>query len=449
MSEKAHRRKTILFFLAISLFGYIAFKETKDIRINETFADEYLVEEEIQASEDLPIAQPMYFEIDENLNPIKEIYPEMVLSATDSTTNCQAADLVYSSSTTCYQDSGTTQADMTSSGTTDVGTVIKKDATIRLTNIEVPPIFSGSPTMDTNVKQIYKDDKGNAHWTLKPAGEVINTKTAQSNTYAGDNDTNKYLQEAESATTVPYGITYNIEASGNATGGGDNELTISQYYGNNCEVGCDNAPNPTPEKSNAISEFLFRSDQYAGYEESDEVTNSEIEACDKNTKFYNMNIEGTSPIACTPTLKDLVISFTKKITNIFDANACSSDDENNEECVSTADIVVIVESPWGSKKDCLENGTCLNAFNESRNSNFKYAGEDGYGDIYILTNCTANIDGAPDIALKCAWDISYISDEIQFQSVDNIPDEEYPDREEYVRFHIQESENRTEQPLSM
>ena len=418
MSERLHRKKIILFFLAISLFGYIAFRKTKDVTTQEIFADEYIVAEDVQETNDNILTQPLFFEIDEDLNPVKEVYPEVVLSATDSSSDCQSTDLVYTSSTTCYQDSGSTDMDMTDSETPEVGKVIKKNASIKLTNIVVPPIFSGSPAMDTSVKQIHIDNKGNSHETLKPAGEITSTKTAQSNTYAGDMDTKAYLEAAERATTVPYGITYNIQASGGATGGGDNELIISQYYGNNCEVGCDNAANPTPEKSNKISEFLFRSEQYAGYEESEEIVNSEIEACDENTEFYEMDIEGTSPKACTPTLKDLFISFTKKVSNLFDADSCSPGDEDSEdngECVSTADIVVIIESPWGSKKDCLENGTCLNAFNESRNSNFKYAGQGGYGDVYVLTDCTANIDGAPDIKLKCAWDISYVGDELEYR----------------------------------
>ena len=449
MSQKAHRKKTMLFFLAISLFGYFAYKKTKDVDMEKTFAGEFIVEEDVQVSNDNILAQSLFFEVDEELNPVKEVYPEMVLSATDDTNDCQASNLVYSSSTTCYQSSGSTEADMTDVDTPEVGEVIRKDAKIRLTSIEVPPIFSGSRTMDNDRKQIYVDDKGHPHETLKPAGEITSTKTAQSNTFAGDTKTQDYLEDAEDATTVPYGIKYNIETSGNATGGGDNELTISQYYRNDCEEECDNAPNPTPEKSNKISEMLFRSEQYAGYEESEEIVNSEIEACDANTEFYDMNISGTSPKACTPTLKELFISFTKKITNAFDSNACSPDDEDNEACVSTANIVVIIESPWGNKKDCLENGTCLNAFNESRNANFKYAGQDRYGDVYVLTDCTANIDGAEDVALKCAWDISYVADEVEFQSMDNIPGEEYPSREEYVRFHISESENRTEEPLSM
>jgi hypothetical protein len=450
MSERVHRKKILLFFIAISLFGYFLYKKTKDVKTEETFTSEYIIEEDIQETNDNILAQSLFFEVDEDLNPVKEVNPQMVLSATDDT-NCEATNLVYSSSTTCYQDSGSTEADMTKTTTPDVGTVIKKDANIRLTSIVVPPIFSGSRTMDTNVKQIHRDSDGDYHWTLKPAGEIISKDMAKSNTYAGDTDTQGYLDEAESATTVPYGIMYNIKASGNATGGGDNELTISQYYPNDCSEKdrCDNAENPTPEKSNKISEMLFRSEQYAGYEESDEIVNAGVEACDTNTEFHEMDISGTSPIACTPTLKQLFISFTKKITDAFDANACSPDDEDNEACVSTADIVVIIESPWGNKKDCLENGTCLNAFNESRNANFKYAGQDGYGDVYVLTDCTASIDGAKDVALKCAWDISYISDEVEFQSVDNIPGEDYPDREDYVKFHITESENRTEEPLTM
>ena len=84
-----------------------------------------------------------------------------------------------------------------------------------------------------------------------------------------------------------------------------------------------------------------------------------------------------------------------------------------------------------------------------RNSNFKVAGNDEYGDVYVLTNCRVNIEGVGPVDLKCAWDISYISEEVVFQSADNIPSEEYPDREDYINFHIRQSEIRTEQPIPM
>lgn len=437
------------------MFGYFAFKKTRDIDVNEALADEYIIEESVQDTDDNTIlAQAMFFEVDEDLNPVKEVYPEVVLSATDSDSTCKSGAITYSSSSVCYtsSSSGSADVDITQTSKVGVGDLIKTDDfKLTLTNIEVPPLFSGSPTMDSNVRQIYKDDEGDYHWTLKPAGEMINRNVVEGNTYAGDNQTKEFLDVGDSYQTVSYGVEYSVEVSGEANGGGENSLTISQYYENDCMDDCENSANPTPQKYLMSSEILAKSNQYAGYYESllEEEDTQQIEVCDENTEFITMNISGTSPIACTPSLKELWISFKKKISNLFDAEYCSPEDEENGSCISTASIVVIMESPWGSKDDCAKDGQCVNEFNDLRNGNYRVAGDGGHGDVYVLTDCTAEISGVGPVDLQCAWDISYISEELEFQSVDNIPGEDYPDKEDYINFHINESENRTTTPLSM
>jgi hypothetical protein len=108
-----------------------------------------------------------------------------------------------------------------------------------------------------------------------------------------------------------------------------------------------------------------------------------------------------------------------------------------------------MESPWGTKTDCAENDQCVNEFNRLREGTVKIPGEDTGGGVYVLTDCVARVEGVGEQNLKCAWDIEYIAKEVEYQSYDNLPGEDYPDTMEYLNFHINEAENRTEEPKRM
>jgi len=457
MSERLNRRKTIYFLLGLSLFAFFAVKITRNQSIDsKTVMGEYTVEENVQTdSDDSSTVQAMFFEVDDELNPVKEIYPSVVLSAESNVGDCQKADIVYSSSSVCYSSSANFSEDLTQEGSVEVGELISTgDLEIRLVDIEVPPLYSGSPTMDSSVRQVYKDNNGDYHWTLRPSGEMIEEEVVKSDTYPGDTYTEGLLDEARASQTTAYGIEYSIEVEGDAEGGGDSELTISQYYENdtgNCEDSCRNEDNPTPEKYLINSKVLAKSKQYPGYYDSiaEETDGEEIEECDSDTQFYNMDIAENRLIACTPTLEEVVVSFFKRIASLFQAESCSEEDENNGSCISTADIIIVMESPWGTAKDCAENGQCVNEFNDLRTGDFEYPKEDDSGDVYVLTDCSVYIEGLSTQSVKCAWDISYIAEELEFQSNDNIPGEDYPSKSDYLDFHITESENRTDTPLSM
>jgi len=146
---------------------------------------------------------------------------------------------------------------------------------------------------------------------------------------------------------------------------------------------------------------------------------------------------------CTPSLKQVVMSFFKRITSLFEADKCSNQGESSEACISTASIVIIMESPWGSKEDCAD-GACVTEFNELRNGGFSIPSSDASSRIYVLTDCYANIEGQSNVLLSCAWDMDYITQELEFQSHDNIPQEVFPDRMDYINFHVWESERRTD-----
>ncbi len=455
MSEKARRRKTLLLFLAIALFAYFAVKKFDNVNASTRSleTEEYTLTENVQNQlEQNHLVQDIFLEVDDELNPVKRVYPDLVLSENDTTT-CRTTDLVYSSEKICSttDSQGGFQADLKGGGEVEVGSVISRDASISLVSVVVPPLLSGSPTMDSEVRQIYRDTKGNYHETLKPAGEMISRRVIESNTYPGDENTKAILDAADNSRNVPFGVEYNVNVGGDASGGGENQFTVDQYYTNDCGEKCNNPSSGTLQKYLDTSSILAGLSQIPGYyDEVDEQEVSEnIESCSDDSTFLNMDVEGTAPIGCTPSLKEVIVSFVKRINNIFDANSCTEGSEEGGDCVSTANIIIIMESPFGTKQDCAENGQCVNEFNELRAGNVKIPGGDTGGNVYLLTDCVARIDGIDEQTLKCAWDIDYISKEVEFQSYDNLPGEEYPDTMEYLNFHIDEAENRTDEPKKM
>jgi hypothetical protein len=449
MSEKAHRRKIMFIFLAISIFAYFSAKRFRNIDIQRIEAQEYTVSEQVRTTtEEKDLVQDVFIELDEDLNPVRRVYPDLVLSEQDTSAECRTADLVYSSKKICSYSSGNLTEDLSDDGDGEVGGMIRKDANITLRQIIVPPLFSGSRTMDDEVRQIYKDDEGKYHWTLKPAGEMLSRRAVESSTYPGDERTKQILDEGDNTRNRPFGMKYTLDVGGQAEGGGESEFTVDQYYTNDCAEACDNPSSGTLENYNVRSSLMLK--QPPGYYEdtNEEIQEEGIEMCDEDTTFKELDIKGTSPKGCSPSLKDIVISFIKRITSASDANACNEGEEDNGNCVSTASVVIIMESPWGTKEDCGENKQCVNEFNNLRTGGFKYPGEDESGDTYVLTDCIADVDGKRT-TLKCAWDIRYIVDEVEFQSADNLPGEEYPDTMEYLEFQINEAENRTDDPIVM
>ena len=457
MSERLNRRKLILFLGALSLFAYFVSKKMQiiDVAKVEIESNEYDVTEKVKVTVDEnQLVQDTSYEIDENLDPVKQVYTNEVLGTTSSSGTCRTTDdLVYTSKKVCSTSVELEENFEKRSEQPAQGDMISRDAKIRLVSVVVPPLLSGSPTMDSSVKQIYKEEEGDYHWTLKPAGEMISEKVVASNEYyPGDTKTEGLLEEMNDTQIQLFGITYSVKGGENAEGGGKTDFTVSNYYTNNCIKNCDNSPNPTPEKYLEASEILAKSKNYPSYyeEQVSEETDDSIGDCgDENSTFLRMKSQGAVSIGCTPPFKEVVANFFKKITSIFDAQSCTADSEEDENCVSTASIIIIMESPWGTKVDCKDNGQCVNEFNDLRSGDYKYAGETDKKNIYLLTDCDADIEGVGIKTLQCAWDIDYIAKEVEFQANDNIPGEEYPDTMDYLEFHVEESENRSVEPIPM
>jgi hypothetical protein len=435
MSNGSNKKKALLLLLTLSLFSMFLVKETKkDNKIEETSGKEYtLIEKPEISPEQIEITQDVLSETDDsNLNPIKQIYSGTVLSGE----SCQIAEYFYSAEKTC-ETSLRVEEDMSDAEKSEEGRMIRKDAKIELVEVEVPPQYSGSPTMDTSVKQIKKDIEGNYHWTLKPAGAMISKEAIGRTVIPGENHYENIIE--------PFAIEYKVQVSGDAQGEGDSELTIDEHHWNDCIEGCENPPDPTVEYASDTAEKFFK----IYHAPKDPGGGRDIVNC-ADSIFKDMDIKGARPLACTPKAKAVVVSFIKWVPELFDPKKCKEEDYNDPNCISTANIIIIMESPWGTREDCVKKGLCVNTNSLLKTEGLREPQAPKDRGYYVLTDCTVSIEGILGLVkVKCAWDIDYMLRELEYQAFDNIPTEEYPTKEEYIDFHVVESENRADQPRKM
>jgi hypothetical protein len=472
MNESAHRRKTLVIFALI--IGFSIFVSNKVKNLSDTKLDRNEYEVSLQVKENKTdndvYAQiteesgALYFEVDEDLNPVKEVKPEMILNESEvlgSSQQCDTGEFIYSSSKICSREIGEVDRDMRDDQTISVGERISRKSSITLTEVEVPPLLSGSFPMDSSVRQIYIDeDEKEDHWTLRPAGEMISAQVVAGNLQPNDTTAKELSQFAqEEGRTRKFGLTYGLGVEGDAEVQGDStsNFTIYQYHDNNCGADCRNYPNPTPEHYLTNANILSHSINYPSYYKSQEETEEEelIDDCASDTQFLDMEITGTNAVGCTPSIFEVIANFFKRIINPKEAKDCSPLDPNapeddRDECISLASLVIIMESPWGSKQDCTDivEGKCVTEYNDLRNGQFDVPTGGDNGKIYVLTNCGILVDGYAKKA-KCAWDVDYMAEELEFQSNDNLPGEAYPEKMDYLDFHIKEAESREDPVFEM
>lgn len=483
MSENRNRKRLLLFLIGISLFSYFFSKRLNNHNLESIKAGEYILTEEIREETLAPLEEEqevenIFIETDDELNFVNIVYPDVVLYEQDilgrTSEDCRDPEYRYSTERICELDPEQWEFDIEDwEERLEAGTMVTRDSYIELTEIEVPPLISGTREMDTSVRQIESKSHsydGLDHWTLKPDGEQINREVVEGNAYPGDTQTKNVIEHGEAAKTRPFSIEYSASVSGGAEGAGTNEFTIHEYQKNTCGEPCRNYHNPTPEKSLNTSYVQTRSGNYPGFydevkEESEDTGGASwIEGCQENTRFVDMNITGSKPVACTSFLGKIVVTIKKWISDLIDAERCSTyeytittaDGEQevvtDERCVNTATLVVIMESPWGVEKKCEmgEEDPCIIEHNELRNGGFATPGNNVKENFYLLTDCKAFIAGViGEVDLKCAWDVNHIAEELEFQSDDNIAGEVYPEKIDYVRFQAAEAARRTDPVYEM
>ncbi|KKP65659.1 MAG: hypothetical protein UR61_C0015G0006 [candidate division WS6 bacterium GW2011_GWE1_34_7] len=348
----------------------------------------------------------------------------LVLSATSTSGINQCGPLAnkIDSESVCRRDS-TGQVDFFNSRIPWPGQRVSVNATVYLYYVPVPlELFSGMNVEDSN-RLISKEAP-----TFKAAGEQWEDTSANVMLPPGTQiDEYKGWVEDE-----PFGMKYNI---GFLLGDGIRETQeghtgINEKLPNDCEY-CKNPSNPNPEKSNTIGEFMLDSVyRYPG--EKTQVEEEEVmEECSDQDRFVPW--PDTNFDACIASLPAVAVSFIKSITEPtwFDCIIHPS------QCMDPKDIVIIMSSPFGSDKDCLD-GFCTNAYMDTRNSTALPPTNSGGGKFYYVTECKAIIQGR-DYDIQCAWDMSHLYKEKQVAGFDDLPTvESIPTDDEYNQFLLEE-----------
>ena len=230
----------------------------------------------------------------------------------------------------------------------------------------------------------------------------------------------------------PFGMKYKIGflLGGEMKKTEEGDVGIEEKVPNDCEY-CNNSSNPNPEKSNTIAEFMLDSVyRYPG--EKDEVEPEEaIEECSAEDRFETWSDSEFD--ACIASLPAIAISFLKSITEPTWLDCFF----NSSECMDPKDIIIIMSSPFGSDKDCLD-GFCTNAYMNTRNSTALPPEGNEKGKFYYLTGCKAIIQGR-SYDVQCAWDMSHLYKEKQVSGFDDLPTvESIPTDDEYNKFLLEE-----------
>ena len=326
-----------------------------------------------------------------------------VLAASSSCGN--AIDIL--SETMCYK-SGSGNLDYELGGIR-MGTKVRKDSEIVLVSVTVPlELFSGMEVADSNRKITTETP------TYKAAGEQIDDLSAnvalpprkQIDTYK------------DSSEDIPFTTDYSVGrgSSADAEISEEGKIGVNSKLPNQCEgEEYNNKSNVTPTKSNGRAELMVGQYRYPNEQVKPETV--DIQVCDESKdKFMEWD---TSLKGCHTSIFTRVLAF---FQTIGDAkwNDCLNDADS---CFYAEDIVLIMASPFGSTKDCYENGVCTNAYMNKRNSIVTPPTTKASGKTYYTTPCEVAIEGK-NFQVKCAWDMTHLYKELEVNKFDDAPNVE-------------------------
>lgn len=336
---------------------------------------------------------------------------------------CPANTISISSQSVCSRQSS---GPVDYTGGSRSGTRVSKSSTVILSAVKVPlDLYSGMDVKDSNRLITSKTP------TFKAAGEQIDETSANIQLPPGSQvSTYKSWVEDE-----PFSTKYTLAFAQKADEPTDDgELGVDTKLENQCED-CNNKSNINPSKSNALSEFMFDK-EYRTPGEKEKVQDSDvIEDCnEEKVKF----IEWGSQLydGCYMSIIRKAVALFQTIGDLL-WNNCTADPNDDDNCVYVEDIVIMMESPFGSDKDC-NDGTCTNAYMTVRNKSALEPSADLEGKVYYTTDCWAIIEGA-ERAVTCAWDMSHLFKERKVSELDDIPTvDSTPSDEAYNKFLLEQ-----------
>jgi len=300
-------------------------------------------------------------------------------------------------------------------------------ADIVLAKVTVPlELLSGVEVPDSN-REITSEKP-----TLKPAGEQISIKTV--NMLVPPNT--KIWEYKPFDEDIPFEFDYITAFFAKLTSPSesDGKIGVETEIPNDCSS-ADNKSNVNPDKSNKFSEFIYDSVyRYPG--EKEELTEDEaIEECSDKDRYIQWHGDYE---ACKMSTGAQVIERVKRITDwgAILENFIKCEINNDPDCISTEDIIVKMDSPFGSNEDCLPGKACTNAFMNRRSEVAVAPNSSASQKYYYLTPCEAYVQGLTDkVDISCAWDMSHLFNERKVNEYDDLPTVDSTlTNEEYIEF---------------
>ncbi len=424
--------------LSVLVVNYLK-DDSKSVSVNQGAQELNIVEDTSEALNSMDTT---------TVERVRESREGLVLNATDTSRDCREAKVKIESYSVCSS-TGSEGVDYKKDSRRS-GKMVSKNAIVKLVEVTVPlELFSGSNVKDSNRKLTSTTP------IYKPAGEQFDEKIANIQLPPGTNIVDYTSPAQDTPFATPYSTAFGQKPDEKTEEG---EIVIQEKLVNECEH-CNNPSNVNPDKSNKIATFLKNTDQRYP-RELDTIKSSEaIEDCGTESTFIPWS--NSSRKACR---YNVVQRFVTIVQDILDPewNECTRpdmyDSEGNiiprsEDCIYAEDIIVVMNSPFGSDKECPD-GICTNSFMNTRNKTAMYPEESSrYSDkVYFTTECTAEIEGiVGSVTIRCAWDFSHLYKERKISEFDDLPGvERTPTKDEYTNFLKEEGSKRSsETPIQI
>lgn len=419
----------LYFLIALSMFGYFLYKQTKAINFLDVQNDNPSL---CQPNTNIVTSttndgKDIYLVIQKD-GSTKEVTPKLVLESGyvlgegDSTGNCRDVQNSFDDATACEW---TSSAKADFKGGDRKGTLVSKSAKIELIKVVAPLVLlSGKDTVKDSNRSLTLEDP-----VYKPAGEIFTDKDVYVNTPPGTLQSKAKAEIVDGSKKGVFGAEYTLSLATNTSKGETGEAVISKKIVNSCES-CNNESNINPEKSNNSALLLNSKNRFPGqsYEEEKDSNNG-IEIKGECENIDTIPVSPKDGILCLDVFK----AFTATITSVFSAlkwDECNAEDSDG--CISTEDIVIKMSPLFKESNEYLE----------TTNKIAKDPGTAGkYNSKYILTDCSVSIGGKIS-TVKCAWDMAYLFHERELAEYDDTGESNTPSEEEFEAYITSEVKTR-------
>jgi hypothetical protein len=445
MKKIFERIKPILVLAGMSLVSFVSVWIVNQIRtvfngdmVQDTQA--YVLTEPGDSSieqETIDLSQPVKIEeLEKQLE--KEIEESGMTEGevlSEETYKCESDIMKIESESVCVLDS-TNSVDYRNKEKNENGTIVNKESAVILTKVTVPlDLYSGMVVANSN-RKITSDTP-----TFKAAGEQVDEVLADQYLPPGQKIKTHRPWDEDVPFATNYTMGFGTKEYNSSMISTEGEVGIQDKLENDCDSQeYNNSSNVNPDKSNNISSFI--KDSVYTYPNQQEIEKKEIiEVCNEDVDRFEK--WETDMVACSSS------TIKAKIITIKDALWWKKCEEDENNCIIAENIVIIMESPFGSEEECDDEGVCTNAFMRVRNDSAAPPANTDGTKFYYLTDCEAVVE-THKVIVQCAWDMSHIYKERKINEYDDLPNlEDTPTEDEYNEFLLYDVRGKRDTPVPL